>query len=254
MISPKLSSLNSILADKTTSDQAPPRPAPKPKKPAPEANYQIALLAAETLHAWLAEGKLYALIAGLNQPELAEQIRQRHPEVETALYQGSFGAQHTTETPRFSQMDVALYDWLQPTIEHNPGWGWALLSVPESYGWNTVVGNNTEQCEMPLTRSFKEMVQARAARDPEFRRGLYQEAVDAFLDNDIATGKVLLRDYVNTTVGFQHLGEVLQKSPKSIMRMLDTQGNPRADNLFAVLAYLKSQAGMTFRLTPEARS
>ena len=120
-------------------------------------------------------------------------------------------------------------------------------------GQHTTVDDNAEQCKMPLTRHFKEKVQARVVRDPEFRRGLYQEAVDAFLDNDMVTGKVLLRDYINATVGFRRLGEALQKSPKSLMRMLSTQGNPRADNLFSVLAYLKSQAGMTCHLTSEVR-
>ncbi|MEM6406230.1 MAG: DUF4123 domain-containing protein [Pseudomonadota bacterium] len=142
MISPKLPSLNSILADKKASDNAPVYPALQPTaatretptdtaatatESAPKPAYEIAPLAAEPLHTWLTDGKLYALIDGLNQPELAGQIRQRHPEVETALYQGTFGAQHTAETPRFSQMDVALYDWLQPNIEQNTGWGWALL-------------------------------------------------------------------------------------------------------------------------------
>lgn len=99
---------------------------------------------------------------------------------------------------------------------------------------------------MPLTRDFKDTVKARAERDPEFRRGLFEEAIEAFLSNDTETGKLLLRDYVNATLGFEQLGEELHKSSKSLMRMLSAQGNPRADNLFAVVDHLRKKEGGTF--------
>lgn len=102
---------------------------------------------------------------------------------------------------------------------------------------------------MALTRSFKETVKARADRDPAFRVGLLQEALEAFLDGDLATGKVLLRDYVNATGGFEELGSHLHKSPKSLMRMLSEEGNPRADNLFALVAHLKTAEGVSLSVT-----
>ncbi len=99
---------------------------------------------------------------------------------------------------------------------------------------------------MPLTRDFKDTIKARAQSDPAFRVALLEEALDAFLNNDLETGKLLLRDYVNATVGFETLGAELCKSPKSLMRMLSEDGNPRADNLFAVVAHLKAQEGVSF--------
>ena len=99
---------------------------------------------------------------------------------------------------------------------------------------------------MALTRDFKDTVRARAERDPEFRVALLQEALDAVLDADLETGKVLLRDYVNATLGFEKLGAQLHKSPKSLMRMLSEQGNPRADNFFTLIARLKAHEGVTF--------
>lgn len=107
---------------------------------------------------------------------------------------------------------------------------------------------------MALTRDFKETIQARAQRDPAFRRGLFQEAIEAFLSNDTETGKLLLRDYVNATVGFERLGAELHKSPKSLMRMLSSQGNPRADNLFAVVGHLRKQEGVAFTMRPESQA
>ena len=106
---------------------------------------------------------------------------------------------------------------------------------------------------MPLTREFRETVMARAERDPEFRAGLFREAIESLLSNDLATAKILLRDYVNATVGFETLGEELGKSPKSLMRMLSNRGNPRADNLLAMVARLKQREGMSLSLTTDDR-
>ncbi len=50
---------------------------------------------------------------------------------------------------------------------------------------------------MVLTHDFKETVQARAARDAAFRRGLLEEGVACLLAGDIETGKIVLRDYMN---------------------------------------------------------
>ncbi len=101
---------------------------------------------------------------------------------------------------------------------------------------------------MALTRDFKETVRARAERDPDFRIGLLEEALDAFMNADLETGKILLRDYVNATVGFESLGRDLHKSPKSLMRMLSGDGNPRAGNLFAIMAHLKAREGVAVSL------
>ena len=101
---------------------------------------------------------------------------------------------------------------------------------------------------MPLTRDLKDTIKARAQADPAFRVALLEEAIDAFLNNDLETGKLLLRDYVNATVGFEALGAQLHKSPKRLMRMLSEEGNPRADNLFALLSRLKAHEGVSLRV------
>jgi hypothetical protein len=103
---------------------------------------------------------------------------------------------------------------------------------------------------MPLTRDFKETVRARAARDPKFRKHLLQEAVDSMLAGDVDTGKIVLRDYINATIGFDELGAITHKSPKSLMRMLGPTGNPQARNLFEIVAHLQKSEG--FRLTTRA--
>jgi len=105
---------------------------------------------------------------------------------------------------------------------------------------------------MALTRDFRATVKARAERDPAFRVGLLEEALNAFLDDDVETGKILLRDYVNATLGFEALASEMDKSPKSLMRMLSVEGNPRANNLFSMLARLKAHEGVTFAVKADA--
>ncbi|MDR3725217.1 MAG: transcriptional regulator [Terracidiphilus sp.] len=101
---------------------------------------------------------------------------------------------------------------------------------------------------MPLTRSFSETIREQLA-GKKFRRELLREAVTNLLANDLDTAKALLREYINGTVGFVELGEALEKSPKSLMRMLSPTGNPHARNLLEIVAYLQQLEGASFRIT-----
>jgi len=97
---------------------------------------------------------------------------------------------------------------------------------------------------MALTRDFKVTVRERLQCDPSFREALLEEAVDCLLASDVETGKSLLRDYVNATIGFGELGGLTAKSPKSLMRMLGTNGNPQARNLFEIIRCLQEYEGL----------
>jgi DNA-binding phage protein len=94
-----------------------------------------------------------------------------------------------------------------------------------------------------LAKDFKETVQARARRDPAFRQALLEEALATMLDGDLETGKAVLRDYINATIGFEELGRATGTPSKSLMRMFGPRGNPRASNLFAVLRDLRKHGG-----------
>ena len=97
---------------------------------------------------------------------------------------------------------------------------------------------------MALTREFKETIMKRAQADPSFREGLLTEAVECFLDGELADGKLLLRDYINATIGFQTLSKLMRKKDSSLKRMLGPTGNPAADNLFAITKLLQQQEGV----------
>ena len=102
---------------------------------------------------------------------------------------------------------------------------------------------------MPLTRDFKETVQTRAERDPEFREGLLKAGVERLLAGDVDTGKIVLRDYINATVGFEELGSLTGKPPKSLMRMFGPSGNPNARNLFEVIRQIQQYEGVQLEVT-----
>ena len=97
---------------------------------------------------------------------------------------------------------------------------------------------------MALTKKFKDTIQARALRDPEFKMGLLKESVECLLSGDMATGKILLRDYINATIGFEELACLTKKSSKSLMRMFGPEGNPRANNLFNIIKTLQEKEGI----------
>ncbi len=97
---------------------------------------------------------------------------------------------------------------------------------------------------MALTRDFKETVRTRAQRDPAFRRALLEEGVACMLAGDIETGKIVLRDYINATIGFEELGLRTDRQPKSLMRMFGPTGNPQARNLFEVIGCIQQYEGV----------
>ena len=101
---------------------------------------------------------------------------------------------------------------------------------------------------MALTRDFKETIKNRIARDPIFREELLKEGIDYLLIGDVDTGKAILRDYINATIGFDALGTVTAKSPKSLMRMFGPKGNPQARNIFEIIAYLQKKEGIHFKV------
>jgi hypothetical protein len=97
---------------------------------------------------------------------------------------------------------------------------------------------------MPLTRSFRETVRARANRDVKFRQALVGEAMQALLDGNLEEGRAALRSCINATIGFEKLGAALRRSPKSLMRTFGPSGNPTAGNLLAVICVLQAGAGV----------
>lgn len=97
---------------------------------------------------------------------------------------------------------------------------------------------------MALTREFRATLLERAQKDADFRKAMLKEGIDTLLAGDVKTGKAILRDYINASVGFGHLSEATNIPAKSLMRMFGPKGNPRADNLFQIIKHLQVREGI----------
>jgi len=89
-----------------------------------------------------------------------------------------------------------------------------------------------------MTRESSQAVVERVKRDPAFATALVDEALTLFLNGEPDTARIVLRDLVNATVGFEKLAAATGKPAKSLHRMLSTRGNPSMDNLSLILRVL----------------
>ena len=101
--------------------------------------------------------------------------------------------------------------------------------------------------KMVLTRDFNETVKARAARDPAFAKAMLDEAATAFLNGEPETARLILRDLVNASLGFETLAAETARPAKSLHRMLSEKGNPSMDNLAAIFAAVRKRLGVDLR-------
>ena len=101
---------------------------------------------------------------------------------------------------------------------------------------------------MPLTRDFKHTVVARVRRDPAFSKALLDEAATLFLNGEPETARLILRDLVNATVGFERLAVLADRPSKSLHRMLSANGNPGMDNLATIFGALRRTLGVGLKV------
>ena len=100
---------------------------------------------------------------------------------------------------------------------------------------------------MALTRDFKKTVVARVERDPAFARALLDEAATLFLSGEPETARLILRDLVNATLGFEQLAKLTAMPSKSLHRMLSPKGNPSMDNLAAIFDAVRKRLKVDIR-------
>lgn len=73
---------------------------------------------------------------------------------------------------------------------------------------------------MALTRSYKHTITERIQNDPAFAQGLLDEAVTVFLNGEPEVARIILRDLINASIGFERLSRETDKPSKSLHRML----------------------------------
>ncbi|WP_341960233.1 transcriptional regulator [Pseudomonas sp. RC10] len=92
---------------------------------------------------------------------------------------------------------------------------------------------------MALTRSYKHTITERIQNDPAFAQGLLDEAATVFLNGEPEVARIILRDLINATIGFETLSRETDKPSKSLHRMLSAHGNPSMDNLAAIFSAMR---------------
>ena len=91
-----------------------------------------------------------------------------------------------------------------------------------------------------MTRDYKQTIAQRVTRDPAFAKALLDEAATLFLSGEPEAARVILRELVSATVGFEGLAELTSKPSKSLHRMLSPKGNPSMDNLAAIFGAIRA--------------
>ncbi len=107
---------------------------------------------------------------------------------------------------------------------------------------------------MTVIRNFRDTVQERIQSDENFATALLDEAILLFLNDEPDMARLVLRDLVNATIGFEALAIEVEKPSKSLHRMLSAKGNPTMDNLTKIFSVLKRQLSIDFEVRAVRRS
>lgn len=108
-------------------------------------------------------------------------------------------------------------------------------------------GEEGEMTTMELTRDFRQTIGERVRRDKKFARSLLDDAATLFLNGEPEPARLLLRDLVNATVGFEALAELTHQPAKSLHRMLSKHGNPSMDNLAVIFDAVRQRLKVELR-------
>ena len=97
---------------------------------------------------------------------------------------------------------------------------------------------------MSITRDYKDTINERVVDDPLFTAALLDEAITLFLNGEPDVARLVLRDLVNATLGFEELATEIERPSKSLHRMLSARGNPTMDNLTKIICILRDRLGL----------
>jgi DNA-binding phage protein len=95
------------------------------------------------------------------------------------------------------------------------------------------------------TQSYKDSMKAMVDRNPHMATEMLEDAINALLAGELDEGRLLLRQYVNATIGFPELARRTGKTDKNLMRSLGPNGSPTAANLFQIIRACMKAEGVT---------
>ncbi len=85
------------------------------------------------------------------------------------------------------------------------------------------------------TLPIKDSLNAMVDKNPVLGAEMLEGAVNALLAGEVDDGRILLRQYINATIGFKELAKRTKRHDKNLMRSLSASGNPTAANLFEII-------------------
>jgi len=94
---------------------------------------------------------------------------------------------------------------------------------------------------VPYDKAMKEMLE----EHPHMATEMLEGALNSLLSGELDEGRLLLRQFVNATLGFKELAKRTGKHDKNLMRTLSATGNPTAANLFEIVQACIQAEGMT---------
>ncbi len=97
---------------------------------------------------------------------------------------------------------------------------------------------------MPTT-SYKAAMKSMVDENPKLGVEMLEDALNSLLSGKLDEGRLLLRQFVNATMGFKELAARTGKADKNLMRTLSASGNPTASNLFEIVQACVQAEGVT---------
>ena len=73
---------------------------------------------------------------------------------------------------------------------------------------------------------------------------LLTSGVQCLLNGEVNVAKVVLRDYIETTMGYERLGQLTDTPPESLACMFGKDGNPSASDLLKVIGCIQQHEGI----------
>lgn len=107
-------------------------------------------------------------------------------------------------------------------------------------------GEQQESRGHKLTRDFNQTVIERIEQGPDFAKALLNEAATLFLNGEPDVARLILRDLVHATVGFENLAELTQRPTKNLNRMLSPNGMPDMNTLAAIFKAIGDWLNVSF--------
>jgi len=99
-----------------------------------------------------------------------------------------------------------------------------------------------------FTKDYRDTIQDRLNQDSDFAQHLLDEAISLILNDEPETARLVLRDLVNATIGFEKLSDKTQKNSKSLHRMLTVNGNPSMNNLTHIINVLRETLKVDYEI------